>query len=61
MDEQDAWLDVVRSAGRHLSGVIDRFWFRSIYFREPSGVRSDRMTLGPGSQSMRTPIISARR
>ena len=48
MDEQDAWLDTVRSAGRHPSGVIDRFWFRSIYFREPSGVLFEIATLGPG-------------
>ncbi len=48
MDEQDAWLDVVARAGRHPSGVIDRFWFRSIYFREPSGVLFEIATLGPG-------------
>ena len=48
MDEQEAWLDVVRHAGRHPSGVIDRFWFRSIYFREPSGVLFEIATLGPG-------------
>ena len=29
-------------------GVIDRFWFRSIYFREPSGVLFEIATLGPG-------------
>ena len=28
--------------------VIDRFWFRSIYFREPSGVLFEIATLGPG-------------
>ncbi len=48
MDEQDAWLDIVRRAGRQPSGVIDRFWFRSIYFREPSGVLFEIATLGPG-------------
>ena len=37
MDEQDAWLDAVRNAGQSASGVIDRFWFRSIYFRDPAG------------------------
>jgi glyoxalase family protein len=47
-DEQDSWLDVVRRAGRQPSGVIDRFWFRSIYFREPSGVLFEIATLGPG-------------
>ena len=48
MDEQDAWLDAVRAAGQSASGVIDRFWFRSIYFREPSGVLFEIATLGPG-------------
>ena len=28
--------------------VIDRFWFRSIYFREPSGVLFEIATLSPG-------------
>jgi glyoxalase family protein len=28
--------------------VIDRFWFKSIYFREPSGVLFEIATLGPG-------------
>jgi glyoxalase family protein len=48
MDEQDAWYNTVRAAGRRPSGVIDRFWFRSIYFREPSGVLFEIATLGPG-------------
>jgi glyoxalase family protein len=48
MDEQNAWLDVVRGAGQSASGVIDRFWFRSIYFREPSGVLFELATMGPG-------------
>jgi glyoxalase family protein len=46
--EQDAWLQALRAAGAHASGVIDRFWFRSIYFREPSGVLFEIATLGPG-------------
>jgi len=48
MDEQEAWLEAVRRAGAHASGVIDRFWFRSIYFREPNGVLFEIATLGPG-------------
>lgn len=28
--------------------VIDRFYFKSIYFREPSGVLFEIATLGPG-------------
>jgi len=31
--------------------VIDRFYFRSIYFREPSGVLFEIATVGPGFAS----------
>jgi len=31
--------------------VIDRFYFRSIYFREPSGVLFEIATMGPGFTS----------
>ena len=48
LGEQDAWHDRVSEAGVHPSPVIDRFWFRSIYFREPSGVLFELATLGPG-------------
>ena len=48
MDEQDAWHARVAAAGVNPSPVIDRFWFRSIYFREPSGVLFELATLGPG-------------
>ena len=48
VDEQDAWHARVAAAGMHPSPIIDRFWFRSIYFREPSGVLFELATLGPG-------------
>jgi glyoxalase family protein len=48
LDEQEAWHDRVSAAGMHPSPIIDRFWFRSIYFREPSGVLFELATLGPG-------------
>ena len=48
MEDQDAWHARVAAAGVHPSPVIDRFWFRSIYFREPSGVLFELATLGPG-------------
>ena len=35
-------------AGARATPVIDRFWFRSIYFREPSGVLFELATRGPG-------------
>lgn len=35
-------------AERHPTPVIDRFWFRSVYFREPGGVLFEVATDGPG-------------
>ena len=48
MEDQDAWRERVAAAGARPTPVIDRFWFRSIYFREPSGVLFEIATLGPG-------------
>ena len=48
MDEHEAWRERVGDAGMHVTPVIDRFYFKSIYFREPSGVLFEIATLGPG-------------
>ena len=48
MEEHEAWRERVAEAGARPTPVIDRFWFRSIYFREPSGVLFEIATLGPG-------------
>ncbi|HEX2234245.1 MAG TPA: VOC family protein [Thermoleophilaceae bacterium] len=48
MDEHEAWRRRVMEAGARPTPVIDRFYFRSIYFREPSGVLFEIATLGPG-------------
>ena len=48
MDDHAAWQERVTAAGLRPSPIIDRFWFRSIYFREPSGVLFEIATLGPG-------------
>ena len=48
MDEHEAWRRRVIEGGARPTPVIDRFWFRSIYFREPSGVLFEIATLGPG-------------
>lgn len=48
MEQHDAWRERVAAAGMDVTPVIDRFWFRSIYFREPSGVLFEIATLGPG-------------
>jgi glyoxalase family protein len=47
-EEHEAWRDQVIAAGAQPTPVIDRFYFRSIYFREPSGVLFEIATLGPG-------------
>ncbi len=38
----------VHSAGRQPTPIIDRFWFKSVYFREPGGVLFEVATDGPG-------------
>ena len=38
----------VAAAGAHPTPVIDRFWFKSVYFREPGGVLFELATDGPG-------------
>jgi len=48
MDDHEAWRDRAQKGGAHPTPVIDRFWFRSIYFREPSGVLFEIATMGPG-------------
>jgi glyoxalase family protein len=47
-DEQEAWRRKVLEAGGQPTPVIDRFYFKSIYFREPSGVLFEIATIGPG-------------
>jgi glyoxalase family protein len=48
IDDHEAWRERVIAAGARPTPVIDRFYFRSIYFREPSGVLFEIATLGPG-------------
>jgi len=47
-EDHEIWRDRVISAGAQATPVIDRFYFRSIYFREPSGVLFEIATIGPG-------------
>ena len=47
-DQQVAWRDRVIAAGANPTPVIDRYWFRSVYFREPAGVLFEIATMGPG-------------
>jgi len=45
---QDAVRRRVAAAGRRPTPVIDRFWFKSVYFTEPGGVLFELATDGPG-------------
>ena len=45
---QSEWRDVLLKAGRNVTPVIDRYYFKSIYFREPGGVLFEIATDGPG-------------
>lgn len=48
LDDHDDWHARVAAAGLRPSPIIDRFWFRSIYFREPNGILFELATKGPG-------------
>jgi glyoxalase family protein len=48
MEDHEAWREQVLRAGGRPTPVIDRFYFRSVYFREPSGVLFEIATIGPG-------------
>jgi glyoxalase family protein len=47
-EEHPAWRAQIRTHGGHPTEVIDRHYFRSIYFREPSGVLFELATPSPG-------------
>jgi glyoxalase family protein len=47
-EEHEPWRERVAAAGAHVTPIIDRFYFKSIYFREPSGVLFEIATIGPG-------------
>ncbi|HET7122262.1 MAG TPA: VOC family protein [Solirubrobacterales bacterium] len=47
-EEHLQWRQKALSGGAQPTPEIDRFYFRSIYFREPSGVLFEIATLGPG-------------
>ena len=47
-EDHEEWRLRAARAGARVTPVIDRDYFRSIYFREPSGVLFEIATLGPG-------------
>lgn len=51
VDDEEHQLEVrdrVAEGGTHPTPVIDRFWFRSVYYKEPGGVLFELATDGPG-------------
>jgi glyoxalase family protein len=47
-EEQEAWRKRILEAGLNVTPVIDRFYFKSIYFRIPGGILFEIATDGPG-------------
>lgn len=47
-EQYDAWVAWLEKVGVRTSGPVDRFYFRSLYFREPNGVLFEIATDGPG-------------
>lgn len=47
-DRYEAWNDRLRQLRVPSSGPVDRFYFRSLYFREPNGILFEIATDGPG-------------
>ena len=47
-DQYDAWEERLVRMGMPTSGPVDRFYFRSLYFREPGGILFEIATDGPG-------------
>ncbi|HUF55404.1 MAG TPA: ring-cleaving dioxygenase [Thermohalobaculum sp.] len=47
-DEYDAWARRLEEMHVASSGPIDRFYFRSLYFREPNGILFEIASDGPG-------------
>ncbi len=48
LEEHMQWRDKAIAGGAQPTPEIDRFYFKSIYFREPSGVLFEIATMGPG-------------
>ena len=46
--QHKAWEVRLRALGIQTSGIVDRYYFRSIYFRKPNGILFELATDGPG-------------
>jgi glyoxalase family protein len=48
MEEIEQWRELIAEAGARPTPVVERFYFKSVYFLEPSGVLFEIATMGPG-------------
>jgi glyoxalase family protein len=48
LEEIEPWRTRIAEAGARPTPVIERFYFKSVYFLEPSGVLFEIATIGPG-------------
>lgn len=58
VEEDEDQLKIMRKlddAGIHNSGIIDRFWFKSLYFRDPDGNLLEIATVKPGYTADESP------
>ncbi len=47
-EEYDAWVERLDEMGMPNSGRVNRYYFKSLYFREPNGILFEIATDGPG-------------
>jgi glyoxalase family protein len=47
-EQYDAWAERLKALRIPSSGPVDRYYFRSLYFREPNGILFELATDGPG-------------
>lgn len=47
-DDYNAWADRLQRMRIPNSGKVDRYWFKSLYFREPNGILFEIASDGPG-------------
>lgn len=50
-EEYDQWMAKFDDLGYSTSGKVDRYYFRSIYYRDPNGILFELATDGPGFAS----------
>jgi len=48
VEQYEAWAEWLEKVGVRSSGPVDRYYFRSLYFREPNGILFEIATDGPG-------------